>query len=55
VVFLTVFSFVSTPAFFLTIAGCIALAAMATLFLDEPKSSMFEVMPDGRVHMVEMH
>lgn len=55
VVFLTVFSFVSTPAFFLTIAGCIALAAMATLFLDEPKSSMFEVMPDGRVHMVKMH
>ena len=55
VVFLTVFSFVSTPIFFLTIAGCIALAAMAALFLDEPKSSMFEMRPDGSVQMIEMH
>ncbi|MEN0035638.1 MAG: MFS transporter [Cellvibrio sp.] len=55
VVFLTVFSFVSTPVFFLTIAGCIALAAMAALLLDEPKSSMFEMLPDGSVQMVEMH
>lgn len=55
VVFLTVFSFVSTPVFFLTIAGCIALAAMAAMLLDEPKSSLFEVLPDGSVHMVEMH
>ncbi|HSC67858.1 MAG TPA: MFS transporter [Cellvibrio sp.] len=55
VVFLTVFSFVSTPVFFLTIAGCIALAAMAAMLLDEPKSSLFEVLPDGSVQMVEMH
>lgn len=55
VIFLTVFSFVSTPIFFLTIAGGIALAAMAAMFLDEPKSSMFEVLPDGSVQMVEMH
>lgn len=55
VIFLTVFSFVSTPVFFLTIAGGIALAAMAAMFLDEPKSSMFEVLPDGSVQMVEMH
>ena len=55
VIFLTVFSFVSTPVFFLTIAGCIALAAMAAMFLDEPKSSMFEVLPDGSVQMVDMH
>lgn len=55
VLFLTVFSFVSTPVFFLTIAGCIALAAMAAMFLDEPKSSMFEVLPDGSVQIVEMH
>lgn len=55
VVLLTVFSFVSTPVFFLTIAGCIAVAAMAALWLEEPKSSMFEVLPDGSVQMVEMH
>jgi len=55
VVFLTVFSFVSTPVFFLTIAGCIALAAMAAMLLDEPKSSLFEVLPDGSVQLVEMH
>ncbi len=55
VVLLTVFSFVSTPVFFLTIAGCIALAAMAAMLLDEPKSSLFEVLPDGSVQMVEMH
>ncbi|WP_331352877.1 MFS transporter [Cellvibrio sp. UBA7671] len=55
VVLLTVFSFVSTPVFFLTIAGCIALAAMAAMWLEEPKSSMFEVLPDGSVQMVEMH
>ncbi|HSX50890.1 MAG TPA: MFS transporter [Cellvibrio sp.] len=55
VIFLTVFSFVSTPVFFLAIAGGIALAAMAAMFLDEPKSSMFEVLPDGSVQMVEMH
>lgn len=55
VVLLTVFSFVSTPVFFLTIAGCIAVAAMAAMWLEEPKSSMFEVLPDGSVQMVEMH
>ena len=55
VIFLTVFSFVSTPVFFLSIAGGIALAAMAAMFLGEPKSSMFEVLPDGSVQMVEMH
>lgn len=55
VVLLTVFSFVSTPVFFLTIAGCIAVAAMTAMWLDEPKSSLFEVLPDGSVQMVEMH
>ncbi len=55
VVFLTVFSFVSTPAFFLTIAASIAVTAMAAMLLEEPKSSMFEVLPDGRVQIVEMH
>jgi NNP family nitrate/nitrite transporter-like MFS transporter len=55
VVFLTVFSFVSTPVFFLTIAASIAVTAVAAMLLEEPKSSLFEVLPDGRVQMVEMH
>lgn len=55
VVFLTVFSFVSTPVFFLTIAASIAVTAIAAMLLEEPKSTMFEVLPDGRVQMVEMH
>ncbi len=55
VVFLTVFSFVSTPVFFLTIAASIAVTAMAAMLLHEPATKMFEVLPDGRVQMVEMH
>ncbi len=55
VVFLTVFSFVSTPVFFLTIAASIAVTAMAAMLLDEPATKMFEVLPAGRVQMVEMH
>lgn len=55
VIFLTVFSFVSTPVFFLTIAASIAITAIAAMLLEEPKSTMFEVLPDGRVQMVEMH
>lgn len=55
VVFLTVFSFVSTPVFFLTIAGSIFVAAVAALLLDEPQNKMFEVLPDGTVQMIEVH
>lgn len=55
VMFLTVFSFVSTPVFFLTIAASIAVTAIAAMLLDEPASKMFEVLPDGRVQMVELH
>ncbi len=55
VIFLTVFSFVSTPVFFLTIAASIAITAVAAMLLEEPKSTMFEVLSDGRVQIVEMH
>lgn len=55
VVFLTVFSFVSTPVFFITIATSILVAGLAALLLDEPQSKMFEVMPDGSVQMIEVH
>lgn len=55
VVFLTVFSFVSTQAFFITIAASIFVAAVAAILLDEPKDKMFEVLPDGSVQMIEVH
>ncbi|MBL1275248.1 MAG: MFS transporter [Ectothiorhodospiraceae bacterium] len=55
VCFLTVFSFVTPSAFFITIACCIALAAVASLFLDEPKGTMAEIMPDGTVQLIEVH
>ncbi|OUS17233.1 MFS transporter [Gammaproteobacteria bacterium 50_400_T64] len=55
VLFLTVFSLVSPSVFFLTIAGGIAFAMLCALFLDEPKGTMAEVMPDGTVQLIEVH
>ncbi len=55
VLFLTVFSFVTPSVFFLTIACGIAFAAFTTLFLDEPKGAMAEVLPDGTVQMIDVH
>ena len=55
VLFLTVFSLVSPPVFFMTIAACIACAAAASMFLEEPKSTMAEIMPDGTVQLIEVH
>ncbi len=55
VLFLTVFSFVSPSVFFLTIAASIAIAAACAMFLDEPKSTMAEVMPDGTVQFIDVH
>ncbi len=55
VIFLTVFSFVTPTIFFITIGCGIALAAVAALFLDEPKGAMAEILPDGTVQMIEVH
>lgn len=55
VLFLMVFSFVSPSIFFLTIAGGIAFAACCSLFLDEPKGAMAEIMPDGTVQLIDVH
>lgn len=54
VLFLTVFSFVSPSIFFLTIAGGIAFAMACAVFLDEPRGSMAEVLPDGTVQLIEV-
>lgn len=55
VFFLTVFSFVSPPVFFLTIAIGVAIAAVICLMLDEPKGAMAEILPDGTVQMIDVH
>lgn len=55
VLFLTVFSFVSPSVFFLTISGGIAFAMVCSMFLDEPKGAMAEIMPDGTVQLIEVH
>lgn len=55
VVFLTVFSFVSTPVFFIVIGASIFVAAIAAILLDEPQNKMFEVLPDGTVQMIDVH
>jgi len=55
VVFLLVFSFVSPSTFFATIGAGVAFATLCSLFLDEPKKTMAEVMPDGTVQMIDVH
>jgi len=55
VLFLTVFSFVTPSVFFITIAAGIAFAAVSSLFLDEPKGAIAEIMPDGTVQMIDVH
>ncbi len=53
--FLTVFSFVSTDLFFMTIAGTAAFVfLMVVLFLNEPSGHMVEVLEDGTVEMIEL-
>lgn len=55
VLFLTIYSFSTPSEFFFSISIGIAIAAFATLFLDEPKEAMAEIMPDGTVQMIEVH
>ncbi|MBL1353611.1 MAG: MFS transporter [Zetaproteobacteria bacterium] len=55
VIFLTVFSLVPASTFFIVIAGGIAFAAVCSMFLDEPKGVMVEVLPDGTVERIELH
>ncbi|MBL4693686.1 MAG: NarK family nitrate/nitrite MFS transporter [Magnetovibrio sp.] len=55
VCFLTVLSFVSPEAFFITIACSAAIVMVITyIFLDEPKGHMAEVLPDGTVELIDV-
>ena len=55
VIFLTVLSFVSTQTFFLCI-GLVAAVVLGAIiiFLNEPKGSMAEVLPDGTVELIDV-
>lgn len=54
--FLTVLSFVSPQVFFLTIALTgLAVFVLIHLLLKEPSGKIAEVMPDGTVHLIEVH
>lgn len=52
--FLTVYSFVSPEVFFLVIAATVGVALLASLFLQEPKGSMVEILPDGQVQLIDL-
>ncbi|WP_020482894.1 NarK family nitrate/nitrite MFS transporter [Methylomonas sp. MK1] len=54
VTFLTVLSFVTPEAFFLTIAGTAVVVALAVQFIEEPAGHMAEIMEDGSVAMIEL-
>ncbi|MBK1791968.1 NarK family nitrate/nitrite MFS transporter [Persicirhabdus sediminis] len=54
VVFLTAFSFVDASTFFLIIAATSAVGFVASMFLNEPKGHMSEVLPDGSVELIEV-
>ena len=55
VTFLTVLSFVETELFFLLIAATAVVTLVAILlFLEEPKGSMAEVLPDGTVELIKV-
>jgi len=54
VVFLTVLSFVSPQTFFITIACCALVVLGIVQFMDEPRGSMAEILPDGTVQMIEV-
>ncbi|MGH8570286.1 MAG: MFS transporter, partial [Gammaproteobacteria bacterium] len=54
VAFLTVLAAVDTSSFFLTIAVSAAALVGLVLFLDEPKGTMAEVLPDGTVQLIDV-
>ena len=54
VVFLTIYSFVSAPTFFMIIAASSILGFLASLALREPKGHIAEVLPDGSVELIEV-
>ena len=55
VTFLTIYSFVSTPTFFLIIAASSILGFAASYFLADPKGHITEVDEDGNVQLIDVN
>lgn len=55
IIFLIVLTFVSPSGFFLSLAVCCLLLLGLVAFLDEPKSVMNQILPDGTVISIELH
>ena len=55
VVYLSVLSAVDYSTFFLVIGASALIGFIACWFLEEPSGQMAEVMPDGSVHMIDVH
>lgn len=55
VTFLTVLSLVSAQTFFFVIAATAVVTLIAVQFMDEPRGQMAEILPDGTVHMIDVH
>ncbi|MES2657719.1 MAG: MFS transporter [Verrucomicrobiota bacterium] len=54
VIYLTIYSFVSTPTFFMVIAASSVLGLIASCFLTEPKGHIAEIGEDGSVQLIEV-
>jgi NNP family nitrate/nitrite transporter-like MFS transporter len=54
VTFLTIYSFVEPTQFFMFIAATSFVGFLMCLFLDEPRGTMSEVLPDGTVQVIEL-
>lgn len=54
VTYLTVLSFVDYSTFFLVICGSAVVVFFIAMFLDEPKGTITEVLPDGTVEMIKV-
>jgi MFS transporter, NNP family, nitrate/nitrite transporter len=54
VIFLTIYSFVSAPTFFMIIAASSVIGFAATWFLREPHGHITEVTEDGVVQLIEV-
>ena len=54
VIFLTIYSFVSTPVFFMIIAASSVFGIVASCFLAEPKGHISEIAEDGSVQLIEV-
>lgn len=54
VTYLTVLSFVDYSTFFLVICGSAVVVFFIAMFLDEPRGTITEVLPDGTVEMIKV-